>query len=124
MKKIFAVDDDEDILYTIKKIFEDKCKQYKITTINSGKKLFKLLAEDLPDIIILDIMIPDMNGFDIYKKLKTRPDWKNIPILFISSIADDSSKKIAYKIGDDFIEKPFTPDVLLYKIENILEKID
>ena len=121
MKKIIVVDDEQDILYTTKKVIEYYDKDYKITTLDCGKKLFELLVEDTPDLILLEITMPNMNGWDIHKKLKSKSEWKDIPIIFISSVVDDKSIRKAKEIGDDFIEKPFTPDILLDKIENILK---
>lgn len=66
--------------------------------------------------------MPDMNGWDIFKKLKSEPEWKNIPVIFISSVADDTSKLTAYNIGDDFIEKPFEAELLQRKIKHFLKK--
>jgi DNA-binding response OmpR family regulator len=122
MKKIFAVDDEHDLLYTIKQVLEFYNKNYKVTTIDSGKKLFILLKKESPDLILLDIMMPDINGWEIFNKLKSRIEWKNIPVIFISSVADDTSKVTAYNIGDDFIEKPFEAELLKRKIEYFLKK--
>jgi len=62
MKKIFVVDDEQDLLFTVKQVLEFYNKDYRVTTIDSGKRLFELLKEDTPDLILLDIMMPDMNG--------------------------------------------------------------
>jgi DNA-binding response OmpR family regulator len=122
MKKIFAVDDEYDLLFTIKKIVEFYNKDYSVTTIDSGKKLFNLLKKTIPDLILLDIMIPDINGWEIFNKLKTNQKWKKIPVIFISSVADDTSKITANSIGDDFIEKPFDAELLQRKIRYFLKK--
>ena len=126
MKKIFAVDDEYDLLFTIKKVVEFYNKDYSVTTIDSGKKLFNLLEKTIPDLILLDIMIPDINGWEIFNKLKTNLKWKKIPVIFISSVADDTSKITASKItassiGDDFIEKPFDAELLQRKIRYFLK---
>jgi len=122
MKKIFVVDDEHDLLFTVKQVIEFYNKDYKVSTINSGKKLFEILKEDTPDLILLDIMMPDMNGWEIFKKLKSKPEWKDIPIIFISSVADDTSKITANTIADDFIEKPFEAEILQRKIKYFLKK--
>ncbi len=122
MKKIYAIDDEKDLLFTIKQVIEFYNKDYKVTTLNSGKKLFQQLKKETPDLILLDIMIPDMSGWDIHKKLKSTNKWSKIPVIFISSVADDTSKITANSIGDDFIEKPFNSYDLKQKIENVLNK--
>ena len=122
MKKIYAVDDEQDLLFTIKQVLEYYNKDYKVTTIDSGIKLFELLKEDTPDLILLDIMLPDINGWEIFKKLKSNPKWKKIPVIFISSVADDTSKVTANSIADDFIEKPFEAELLQRKIKYYLNQ--
>jgi DNA-binding response OmpR family regulator len=120
MKKIFAVDDEHDLLFTIKKVIEFHNKDYIVTPIDSGIKLFNILKKTIPDLILLDIMLPDINGWEIFNKLKTNPKWKKIPVIFISSVADDTSKITANSIGDDFIEKPFDAELLHRKIDFFL----
>ncbi len=122
MKKIFVVDDEQDLLFTIKQVLEFYNKDYRVTTIDSGKRLFELLKEDTPDLILLDIMMPDINGWDIFKKLKSNPKWKKMPIIFISSVTDDTRKRTANTIADDFIEKPFEAEILQRKIKYFLKK--
>jgi len=122
MKKIFAVDDEYDLLFTIKKVVEFYNKDYSVITIDSGNKLFNLLKKTIPDLILLDIMMPDINGWEILNKLKKNPKWKKIPVIFISSVADDTSKITANSIGDDFIEKPFDAELLQRKIQYFLKK--
>jgi len=122
MKKIFAVDDEYDLLFTIKKVVEFYNKDYSVTTIDSGNKLFNLLKKTIPDLILLDIMMPDINGWEILNKLKKNSKWKKIPVIFISSVADDTSKITANSIGDDFIEKPFDAELLQRKIKYFLKK--
>jgi len=122
MKKIIAVDDKQDLLFTLKIVIEYFNDEYEVTALDSGKKLFQLLKKETPDLILLDIMMPDINGWDIHKKLKSTKKWSKIPIIFISSVADDTSKITANSIGDDFIEKPFDSYDLKQKIENILNR--
>lgn len=122
MKKIIAVDDEQDLLFSIKIVIEYFNDEYEVTTLDSGKKLFQLLEKETPDLILLDIMMPDINGWDIHKKLKSTNKWSKIPVIFISSVSDDTSKITANLIGDDFIEKPFDSNDLNQKIENIFNK--
>ena len=120
MKKIYVIDDETDLLLSIKLVIEFYKKDYKVIMIETGKKLFELLKKEKPDLIILDIMIPDMNGWEIFNKLKTNPFYDKIPIIFISAVFDDTSKITANELGDDFIEKPFDAKMLLNKIEKII----
>ena len=121
MKKIFAVDDEWDLLFTIKKGIEYFNYKYKVKTLDTGKKLFQQLEKEIPHLILLDIMMPDMNGWIVLKKLKSKTEWSRIPIIFITSVVDDASKRKARLAGDDYLEKPFTFDDLNQKIKNILK---
>jgi two-component system response regulator VicR len=75
MKKIVIVDDDQDVLFTTKKVIEYYDNNYKIITLDSGEKLLESLKEDKPDLILLDIMMPDMNGWEVFDKLKSKFKW-------------------------------------------------
>jgi len=121
MKKIIAVDDEQDLLFSIKIVIEYFNDEYEVTTLDSGKRLFQLLEKETPDLILLDIMMPDINGWDIHKKLKSTNKWSKIPVIFISSVSDDTSKITANLIGDDFIEKPFNSNDLNQKIKKVLQ---
>ena len=122
MKKIFVVDDEYDLLFTIKKVIEYYNKDYKVEMIDNGKKLLELLKQVIPDLILLDIMMPDINGWEIFKILKSKREWRSIPVIFISSVSDNTSKITANSIADDFIEKPFEAEFLQRKIEYFLKK--
>ena len=83
MKKIMVVDDDKEILFTFKATLEDN-NGYNVITANSGKKCFELLEnKQIPDIIVLDILMPDMDGWEVQEKLRETPTYKNIPVIFM-----------------------------------------
>ncbi len=117
MKKILVVDDNPEILYAIKQGFFT---EYEIKTAESGKKCFRHLESEIPDLIILDIMMPDMNGWEVIKRLKDSQRWKDIPIIIITARTDDIVKKAGEFYGDDFIEKPFLTNDLKRRIDNLL----
>ena len=113
------VDDDPDIIYSIKMILKD---QYEITGVDNGKKFLDLLKKDqIPDAIIMDIMMPDLNGLTIFEILLKHPKWKNIPLLFLSATIDREIKSYCDIISNGFIEKPFDPENLKNKIKKIFD---
>jgi CheY-like chemotaxis protein len=122
MKKVVVVDDDSDLLYTIKSVLEYSEKDYDVKTFDSGMKCLEHLKNETPDIILADIMMPKMNGWELIHKIRQSQKLKKIPIIFISSVADDTSKREANEIADDFIEKPFEAELLQRKIEYFLKK--
>ena len=83
---IFIVDDTESILTTGASILED---EYRVLTMSSAEKMFSLLLKKKPDIIILDVEMPEMNGNDALLKLRENPDWSDIPVLFLTGHTDD-----------------------------------
>ena len=107
MKKIMIVDDDPDQQFTIKKIMENWQYGYEFITANNGRECLGLLERnETPDLIIMDIMMPEMSGWKTYQKIKENELWRNIPILFLTSRTDRVAKNAGSFLGDGFIEKP------------------
>ena len=123
VKKIMVVDDDVGVIYTIKRGMEGLDKDYEITTANSGEECLELLKKNqIPDLILLDIMMPGISGWEIYKKLKDNDLWKNIPVVFLTARTDRIAKDAGGLLADDYIEKPFKVPELKVRIEKILKK--
>ena len=118
------VDDEKDQIFCIKTGFEELFgKQYSIISAESGKHCFKLLEKKvIPDIILLDIMMPDMNGWEVYQKIKANEAWKKIPVVFLTARTDRIAKEAGGFLGDDYIEKPFKIPELKARIDEILSK--
>jgi len=119
MKKILAVDDDHDLLFTLRNVIENLGEDYEITTVDSGIKCLELLNKETPDLILLDIMIPDINGWDLFTQIRNTNKLRNIPIIFISAVGDKTSIFTAKSMADDFIGKPFTP----FELKETIKKI-
>ncbi|MDR3020769.1 MAG: response regulator, partial [Treponema sp.] len=118
MKTIFLVDDNDVNLITAEKALAWK---YNVYTLPSASGLFELLNDIIPDLILLDIVMPDMNGFEVMEKLKSNEKYANIPIIFLTSRNDTETEAHGFNLGAvDFISKPFSPPVLLSRIETHL----
>ena len=114
-KTIFMVDDNLTNLTVGKNALLGK---YKVFTIPSGKKLFEMLERTTPDMILLDIEMPDMNGYEIIKVLKSEKATAEIPIIFLTARSDSGSELEGLSLGAiDYISKPFSPPLLLKRIE-------
>ena len=120
MKKILVVDDNEDILYSIKNGLEDTNDDYKINTANNGIKCLEMLVEETPDLILLDLMMPNMNGWEVLETIQSNMKWRNIPIFIISSSNNPEFKESAEELGITFIEKPFDIKNLKTRIDEFL----
>ena len=122
MKKIMEVDDDPYQTFTIKKTLERLDNKYEVIQAYGGIQCFEFLNNNkIPDLILLDIMMPEMNGWTVYKKLKANKDWKDIPIIFITARTDQIAKNAGNFYGEDYIEKPFDMSDLKKRIDKILQ---
>ena len=124
MKKIMLVDDEEDQVFGIKKALEDKYgDEYKVIPANNGAECFELLKNnELPDLILLDIMMPEMSGWEVFDKLRDNPSWEKIPIVFLTARTDRIAENAGDFLGDDYIEKPVDAEELKKRIDKVLEK--
>ena len=120
-KKIMVVDDDLDILITIRNIFERE--GYEVFTVDSGKKCYELFKNnEIPDLILLDIMMPGMSGWMLFDRLKENPSWKNIPVVFLTVRTDSFAKKAGNSLCEDYIEKPFDIEDLKKRIDKVMKE--
>lgn len=121
-KLIYIVDDEEDILelleVNLKKNF------FKVKAFTSSLSFIKALRKKKPDLIILDIMMPEMDGLEVSKYIKGQPDTADIPIIFLSAKSDESDKIIGLELGaDDYMTKPFSVKELLARIKVVLRRV-
>ena len=104
MNKIIVVDDEEDQLYTVKKTLEYANEKFNIITLNSGNSCLQHLKNnDKPDLILLDIMMPEMTGWELYDKIKENDEWRNIPIIFLTARTDETAEKAGKFFGEDYM---------------------
>lgn len=116
--KILAVDDDNRNLYILEQLLTEF---YKVQTVESGEKAWDVVSSFQPDIILLDIMMPGMDGFELCKKIKNDERLKFIKIIMVSGKSSLKSRLKSYEEGaDDYIAKPFESEELLAKIKVFL----
>jgi CheY-like chemotaxis protein len=125
MKKIMLVDDEKDQIFFIKTSFENLFgKEYIIVPAESGEKCFESLnKKNIPDLILLDIMMPKMNGWEVFDRLRANPEWKNIPIIFLTARTDEFAEHAGALIAEDYIKKPIEIKELKTRIDNVLKRI-
>ena len=119
--KILLVDDSEVHLMIAENILKTK---YNVTTANSGKEALSLLAKGfVPNLILLDVLMPDMDGWEVYNKVKGISLLRNVPVAFLTSLDGAKEKLYASRIGAaDLITKPYGSDELLSRVESIIER--
>ena len=119
MKTIFIVDDNDTNLMAAKTALDGT---YKAFTLPSAEKMFKLLEKITPDLILLDVVMPEMDGFQAMSVLKTDEKLKSIPVIFLTAKNDAESEIHGFEMGAlDFINKPFSAPVLIKRIETHIE---
>ncbi|MCL2759288.1 MAG: response regulator [Treponema sp.] len=122
MKTIFVVDDNGINLMKADEALSD---HFNVITISSAFTMFELFDDVIPDMILLDIMMPDINGFDVLERLKADVRYAGIPVIFLTSMNDAAEEARGYKMGAmDFIKKPFSKQILLDRIKTVLESGD
>lgn len=119
MKTILVVDDDKMNLTTAKTLLSDK---YKVITVSSGKMALTYLDRNIPDLILLDIKMPEMSGVEVMQEIQENPEWKSVPIIFLTADRDKETEVLCFTMGAaDFIGKPFIPAVMLSRVQRTLE---
>ena len=119
MKTIFVVDDNATNRVTAKTALEDT---YKIFALPSAVKMFKLAEKIIPELILLDVDMPEMDGFEAMRVLKSDEKLKSIPVIFLTVKNDSETEIKGFEMGAlDFINKPFSPPVLIKRIETHIE---
>ncbi len=118
---IFAVDDEEDILELLRMNLERE--GYKVTCIEAGEECVKKAREKIPDLILLDLMLPGIDGLDVCKILKSESKTRHIPIIMITAKGEESDIVTGLELGaDDYITKPFSMKVLMARVKSVLRK--
>lgn len=116
---ILIVDDDRINLVMAQNLLQ---KEYKVVGVNSGKQAFKYLEKHTPDLILLDIFMPEIGGFEVMKKLQEHKEWSKIPVIFLTADRKPETETECFKLGAyDFIAKPFEPMVMLNRVRRTIE---
>ncbi|MCL2159660.1 MAG: response regulator [Oscillospiraceae bacterium] len=118
-KIIFVVDDNDTNLTMAEEALED-C--YRVMTLPSAKSMFALLEKLKPDLILLDIEMPEMDGFEAIGRLKENQAYQNIPVIFLTSMSDPAGESRGLGLGAvDFVSKPFSEPLLANRVKIHLE---
>ncbi len=119
MEKILIVDDVQVNVILLTELLKH---DYEIIKAYDGNQAVEMAKSNLPDLILLDIMMPELDGYDACKLLKSDPQTKNIPIMFITAYSDEKNEEYALSLGAvDFITKPFLPALVKARIKTHLE---
>jgi len=118
---ILAVDDEEDILELVR--FNLTREGYEVMCATSGENALKTIKRKSPDLIVLDLMLPGMDGLDVAKVLKSDPNTMNIPIIMLTAKGEEADIVTGLELGaDDYVTKPFSPRILIARIRAMLRR--
>ncbi|RKI84450.1 diguanylate cyclase [bacterium 0.1xD8-71] len=120
MKKIILiVDDDRLTLSTAQTLLGN---EYKVVAVNSGRQAYKYLERHVPDLILLDINMPEISGFEVMKSLQADERWRKIPVIFLTADRSVETEIECFRVGAfDFISKPFEPQIMMSRIKSSIE---
>lgn len=119
-KNVLIVDDEPNIVLSLKFLITQE--GFAVRTAGSGEEALKALTEQLPDLILLDVMMPKPDGYEVCQKIRATPEWKDIPVIMLTAKGRDVEKQKGLAMGaDDYITKPFSTKELIAKVLDILK---
>ena len=120
---IYCVEDERNIRELL--IYTLETTGFKARGVGNGNELMKALKEEIPELILLDIMLPGDDGYTILEQLKSMPSVKDVPVIMVTSRTSEVDEVLSMSYGaDDFITKPYNPTVLLLRIQNIFKRME
>lgn len=122
-KKVLIVEDEVDIAQLVKHYLEKD--GFRADIAKTGGEALKLIKSERPDLIILDLMLPEMTGIEICKKLRLAPDTALLPIIMLTAKAEESDVIVGLELGaDDYVTKPFSPKALVARIKALFRRLE
>jgi two-component system, OmpR family, phosphate regulon response regulator PhoB len=119
--RVLVVDDEEDIVELI--AFNLRHAGFEVVTAATGLQALARAEEDLPDIILLDAMLPELDGFAVCEILRRTPATAHTPVIFVTSWGSEEARVMGLEFGgDDYVIKPFSPKELVLRVKNILAR--
>lgn len=122
---ILIVDDDPDILDNIITVLETQ--PYRLTTARDGKKCLEMIGQEIPDLLILDLLMPRMDGWGVIREMRSEPRYAKVPIMVLTTVIEDASRRryeletgMAMEV-QEYIQKPVMPSELIRRVQNLLK---
>ncbi len=119
-KKILCIEDEQEMIDLIRLILSRR--GFEIQGANGGKEGLEMIRKSHPDLVLLDLMMPEMDGWEVYQQMKSDEATKGIPVIVVTAKAQSIDKVLGLHIAkvDDYITKPFSPQELLASVDNVL----
>lgn len=119
-KKILCIEDEPEMIDLIRVILTRK--GFEVKGASGGAEGLRMIREDKPDLILLDLMMPEMDGWEVYQQMRAEESMKDIPVIVVTARAQNIDKVLGLHVAkvDDYIAKPFSPQELLASVEKVL----
>ena len=122
-KKILIVEDERDILQLVKLYLEKE--GFRTLTATTGTEGLSSAKQDKPDLIVLDLMLPEIDGLEVCKRLRSAPETAMLPIIMLTAKAEESDQVIGLELSaDDYVTKPFSPKALVARVKALFRRLD
>ena len=122
-KKVLVIEDDDDILQLVKRYLEQE--GLRTRTAKTGLEGLKLAQSEQPDLIILDLMLPELDGLEVCKRLRANRDTAATPIIMLTAKAEESDTVVGLELGaDDYVTKPFSPRALTARVKALFRRLE
>jgi two-component system response regulator VicR len=121
-KLILCIEDEQEMIDLMRLILNRR--GFVIRGANGGKEGLEIIRKDHPDLVLLDLMMPEMDGWEVYQQMKANEATKNIPVIIVTARAQSIERVLGLHIAkvDDYIVKPFSPQELLTSVDKVLER--
>ncbi|HUI88811.1 MAG TPA: response regulator [Anaerolineales bacterium] len=121
-KRILCIEDEPEMIDLIRLILGRR--GFEVSGASGGMAGIKAVREQLPDLVLLDLMMPDMDGWEVYQQMKANETTRNIPVIVVTAKAQNIDKVLGLHIAkvDDYISKPFSPQELMSSVEKVISQ--
>ena len=121
--RILCIEDEAEMIELMRLILSRK--GYQVSGAAGGQEGLEKVREEMPDLVLLDLMMPDMGGWEVYQQMKADEKLKDIPVIIVTAKAQNIDKVLGLYIAkvDDYIAKPFSPSELIDSVEHVLKKL-
>ena len=122
LKRVIYIEDEQEMVDLVRLILGRK--GYEVTGANGGHDGLAAVRQELPELVLLDLMMPDMDGWEVYQQMKAGESTRDIPVIVITAKAQSIDKVLGLHIAkvDDYISKPFSPQELVDSVERVLTR--
>lgn len=121
-RRIVYIEDEFDMIDLVRLILGQK--GYEVVGAIGGRDGLKMVQQELPDLVLLDLMMPDMDGWEVYQQMRAEEATREIPVIIVTAKAQNIDKVLGLHIAkvDDYISKPFNPQELIDSVESVIAK--